>query len=511
MPLGKVRGFGGKLGAELEALGCTTAGQAQGLSPSTLQQHFGDRARWVAMAVRGLDDEPVREKARLASVNSCKSFDATSEPAVLQRWLLVRPCIAPSPSAKRWPLCAALHTPLAARRLSTPTPPSAPPPPRNILQVLAEELAERLSDEEATHRRRARTLVLHYRSRTAKGERSLRCPMPPTGRDGASSAALAAGGAALLARAGADALPCVRLALCATDFSEQGSAAANIGRFFKARGADAPAGGAAAAAAAADEGGDDGGDGGRADSGRTASAAPAEARAAGPRPAAAAPRGGGGGGAARATAPAPPPPPRPGTLDALFCRRPPPPPPPAGPPQAEPLFGPALFSPAPSAPPSVPSAPPLASPAPVDTAQSAEAAADDQPIAAAAPAAGEGDAAPAADEEAGAATLRLSSAGGDGGEAAPGSSGGEVIDLTEIDAEEQAGLMRGFEMAAARRGGGPAATAGRGGGGRGGRGLGGRSTGGSKRPAAASPGGASGKNKQMRISALFGRPPPPRS
>ena len=42
------------------------------------------------MAVRGLDDEPVREKARLGSVNSCKSFDATSEPAVLQRWLLVR-------------------------------------------------------------------------------------------------------------------------------------------------------------------------------------------------------------------------------------------------------------------------------------------------------------------------------------------------------------------------------------------------------------------------------------
>jgi nucleotidyltransferase/DNA polymerase involved in DNA repair len=47
MPLGKVRGFGGKLGAELEALGCTTAGQAQGLPPATLQQHFGDRARRV--------------------------------------------------------------------------------------------------------------------------------------------------------------------------------------------------------------------------------------------------------------------------------------------------------------------------------------------------------------------------------------------------------------------------------------------------------------------------------
>ena len=32
MPLGKIRNFGGKLGAELQALGCTTAGQVGLLS-----------------------------------------------------------------------------------------------------------------------------------------------------------------------------------------------------------------------------------------------------------------------------------------------------------------------------------------------------------------------------------------------------------------------------------------------------------------------------------------------
>lgn len=45
MPLGKLRGFGGKLGAKLEELGASTAGQVQAMSAPTLQQHFGDKAR----------------------------------------------------------------------------------------------------------------------------------------------------------------------------------------------------------------------------------------------------------------------------------------------------------------------------------------------------------------------------------------------------------------------------------------------------------------------------------
>lgn len=60
MPLKKIRNFGGKLGAELQALGCNTAGEVLALPAATLHQHFGERATWILYTVQGNSDEQVQ-------------------------------------------------------------------------------------------------------------------------------------------------------------------------------------------------------------------------------------------------------------------------------------------------------------------------------------------------------------------------------------------------------------------------------------------------------------------
>lgn len=62
--------------------------------------------------MHGIDAEPVTPKSLVKSINSCKSFEPTSEPADVSRWL----------------------------------------------SVLAAELAERMAEDELEHNRRARTL-----------------------------------------------------------------------------------------------------------------------------------------------------------------------------------------------------------------------------------------------------------------------------------------------------------------------------------------------------------------
>jgi predicted trehalose synthase len=69
-------------------------------------------SRWVWETVRGIDSEAVAPKSLVKSINSCKSFEATSDAADVTRWLT----------------------------------------------VLAAELAERMMEDEADHARRARTL-----------------------------------------------------------------------------------------------------------------------------------------------------------------------------------------------------------------------------------------------------------------------------------------------------------------------------------------------------------------
>jgi hypothetical protein len=45
LPLGKVKGLGGKLGQQLEALGASTAGAAAGLAYEALLAHFRPKDR----------------------------------------------------------------------------------------------------------------------------------------------------------------------------------------------------------------------------------------------------------------------------------------------------------------------------------------------------------------------------------------------------------------------------------------------------------------------------------
>lgn len=61
LPLGKVRNFGGKLGEELQALGCSTAGQVAALPKQELEGHFGkERAAFILAAVNGISNDPVQ-------------------------------------------------------------------------------------------------------------------------------------------------------------------------------------------------------------------------------------------------------------------------------------------------------------------------------------------------------------------------------------------------------------------------------------------------------------------
>ena len=61
LPLKKLRNFGGKLGAELEKLGCSTAGEVAAMPAASLAKHFGqERASSILYAVQGYSDELVQ-------------------------------------------------------------------------------------------------------------------------------------------------------------------------------------------------------------------------------------------------------------------------------------------------------------------------------------------------------------------------------------------------------------------------------------------------------------------
>lgn len=176
-----MKGLGGKLGARLEELGASTTGAVAALPWETLVEHMGTKARWVRHVqdnhcrmiihgwwslvdnthklagqhvktlfgvdssavskvptgpqlvtnvnthfcelfvsmsrwcyniVRGVDDDAVTPRDKVKSINSCKSFNPTSELSVVRQWL----------------------------------------------EVLAQELAERMAEDEEEHARRARCL-----------------------------------------------------------------------------------------------------------------------------------------------------------------------------------------------------------------------------------------------------------------------------------------------------------------------------------------------------------------
>jgi hypothetical protein len=189
LPLKKLRGFGGLLGQQLESMGCSTAGQVGALPTETLARTFGhERAKWIASTVKGESDDPVEEKEKPKSLLAAKSFEATSDVSVLQRWL----------------------------------------------GILAAELAPRMANDEASYKRRPKTLVLHYRQ-VGSGDRSRQAPMPRMPASGLTPEALSCAAWELFkARCLSHALPCVRLALSVVDFQDSPvHAAAAITRFFK--------------------------------------------------------------------------------------------------------------------------------------------------------------------------------------------------------------------------------------------------------------------------------------
>lgn len=177
LPLKKLRNFGGKLGLQLESMGCTTAGQVAALPLDTLKKTFGpERAQLIIESVGGRNNDPVEEKERPKSMLAAKSFSATSDYAALRRWF----------------------------------------------GVLSAELAPRMASDEEAFRRRARTLTVHFRGGAAPGQdRSRQGPMPRMPHNGTPCAETIAGAAweIFKARCAGEALPCNRLAISAGEFA----------------------------------------------------------------------------------------------------------------------------------------------------------------------------------------------------------------------------------------------------------------------------------------------------
>ncbi|KAK9827976.1 hypothetical protein WJX81_003639 [Elliptochloris bilobata] len=193
LPLKKLRNFGGKLGAELAELGCSTAGQVLALPTGALEKRFGpQRAACITAAMHGCSDEPVMVRELPKTMLAAKSFEKTTSSAAIARWL----------------------------------------------RILAEELAERLAADGAENARRPRSLSVTYRGSTNgvynPTDRSKSGSMPRAGKNGVYSAEVLAEAAAALLRRADDAVPCYRLAVTVGDFTpaalscEQGS----IARFF---------------------------------------------------------------------------------------------------------------------------------------------------------------------------------------------------------------------------------------------------------------------------------------
>ena len=76
LKIGKVRGFGGKLGVTLmEEFHCENMGDVADLGVARLRERFDDKtARWVHEMARGLDEDPVKERELPKSVGCSKNF-----------------------------------------------------------------------------------------------------------------------------------------------------------------------------------------------------------------------------------------------------------------------------------------------------------------------------------------------------------------------------------------------------------------------------------------------------
>ncbi|CAM6096420.1 unnamed protein product [Calypogeia fissa] len=91
IPLKKMRLLGGKLGEELtQKWGFSTAGDAQGLSITTLVGCFGERqGNYVWNAVRGIQADKVQAKQVPKSMLAAKSFSPIKELSDVRKWLAI--------------------------------------------------------------------------------------------------------------------------------------------------------------------------------------------------------------------------------------------------------------------------------------------------------------------------------------------------------------------------------------------------------------------------------------
>ncbi|XP_064118794.1 DNA polymerase eta-like [Macrobrachium nipponense] len=122
MPVGKVRNLGGKLGDSLtEDLGCKTMGDLAQLSLQQLTGRFETKtSEWLYNLGRGIDTEPVTSRQLPKSIGCGKNFqgkEALNTQAKVQKWML----------------------------------------------SLAEELTERLNEDQTANKRRAKTLTVGVR------------------------------------------------------------------------------------------------------------------------------------------------------------------------------------------------------------------------------------------------------------------------------------------------------------------------------------------------------------
>lgn len=142
VPLGKLRGLGGKLGKDVQALGVSTAGEATRLSKKQLVDALQNdkAAEFVFNCVRGIDATPVKPRDLPMTILAAKSFSPENTLAVVHR---------------TW------------------------------LPVLAEELVDRLDEDSQLNDRNATTLTVTFRAKAAAtgdwvtASRSLRLPHGP--------------------------------------------------------------------------------------------------------------------------------------------------------------------------------------------------------------------------------------------------------------------------------------------------------------------------------------------
>ena len=202
LPLRKLGGMGGKLGSEIESLVLATSGNLVvdklvvsdifRVPEQVIMARLGaERGGWALQLARGEDESIVLEKERTKSMLAAKSFEPLNAKADID-------------AIKRW------------------------------LDILSSELEGRMRTDLVAYRRRAKTLVLTFRSKSKAREQSKRCEMPRFPNKEPCRRVLSSAAMDLFRGAAAEenGLVCSRLALTAQDFVELPNEKTSIKRYF---------------------------------------------------------------------------------------------------------------------------------------------------------------------------------------------------------------------------------------------------------------------------------------